>query len=147
MNKKPTSLAFGIVVANLLLGHFFAPIGMMLTPIVLIIVTIIIIFMTANLKPIYLTLLTFGLIVLNDIGLKLYAGGHHDNEGLSWMQLLFLLGLIPSYGILIFGILRTKKVELAEKIISIIFFPILIVGYLYLFNDLGLGRYYWYNWN
>ena len=132
---------------NLLLGHFFAPTGIMLTPIALAISTAVIVFGSDNLRPTVLTLIISGLIILHDTGLKLYAGGIHDSEGLGWLHLMLFIGLIPAYILTIAGIFRNKEVQLTEKVIALLIFPLIIAGHLYLFNDLGLGRYCSYHWN
>ncbi len=139
-------IATGVIIFNLLLGHFFAPTGMMLTPVALTIATTLIVFGAKSLKPIFKTLIILGLIILHDIGLKLYSGGTHDSEGLGWLHLMLFIGLVPSYILTIVGIFQNKKADKTEKILSIIIFPLVIVGHLYLFGDLGLGRYYWYDW-
>lgn len=146
-NRKLISFATGIIIVNLLLGHFFAPTGMMLTPIALTISTSLVVFGSKKLRPILLTLIILGLIILHDIGLKLYAGGTHDGPGLGWMNLMLFIGLVPTYILTIVGIFRNKPAKLTEKIISLLIFPLIIAGHLYLFSDLGLGRHYWYDWN
>ena len=136
-----------MIIVNLLLGHFFAPTGMMLTPIALTLSTAIIVFGSDNLRPKFLTLIILGLIILHDIGLKLYSGGTHDREGLGWLHLLLFIGLVPTYILTIVGIFRNKQAQLTEKILSLLIFPLIMAGHLYLFSDLGLGRHYWYDWN
>ena len=146
-NRKSISFATVVIIVNLLHGHFFAPTGMMLTPIVLTISTSLIVFGSKKLRPTLLTLIILGLIIIHDIGLKLYAGGTHDGPGLGWMNLMLLIGVVPAYILTIIGIFRNNQAKLTEKIISLLVFPLIIAGHLYLFSDLGLGRYYWYDWN
>ncbi|MCX2743343.1 hypothetical protein OO013_05670 [Mangrovivirga sp. M17] len=145
--RKSILIAAAVIVVNLLLGHFFASTGIMMTPVALIIATVLVVLNTKNLRPISMTLTIIGLIIIHDIGLKLYAGGTHDRQGLGWIHLMLIIGLIPSYILLIGGVIRNKKAPLAEKIISIVIFPLILAGHLYLFSDLGLGRHYWYDWN
>jgi hypothetical protein len=146
-DRKSILIATGVIILNLILGHFFAPTGMMLTPVALIIATVIVVFTTKKLRPIYITQTVLGLIILHDIGLKLYSGGTHDREGFGWLHLMLFLGLVPSYILTIIGIIRNKQTNWTEKILSILIFPLVIAGHLYLFDDLGLGRHYWYYWN
>ncbi len=141
-NRYSFLIAVGVVIVNLFLGHFFAPTGMMLTPVALTAGTAIIVFGYNNLKPIFMTLIVLGLIILHDIGLKLYSGGKHDIEGLGWLHLMLFIGLVPTYILIIVGIFRNKQAKKNEKIISVLIFPLIMAGHLYLFSDLGLGRYY-----
>ena len=73
-NKKSIICAIGVIIFNLLLGHFLAPTGLILAPIALIASSTIVVFKSANLRPLYLMLIILGLMVLLDLGLKLYAG-------------------------------------------------------------------------
>jgi hypothetical protein len=146
-NTTALGLATLTVILNGLIGHFFAPNGIMLTPIVLTITTSIVCFGTKNIKPILLSVLTYLFVALNDISIKLYSGGSHDNEGLGWIHLLLFVGLFPAFGILLATVLRRKEETVTNKIIAIVLFIGLVVGHLQVFSNLGLGRYYWYNWN
>jgi hypothetical protein len=146
-NKTALVLAILTVILNGFIGHFFAPNGIMLTPIVLLITTSLICFGTKNVKPIFISILTFLFVALNDISIKLYSGGSHDSEGLGWIHMLLLIGLLPTFGILLAAIFNSKEVTLTNKIIAVFLFVGLIAVHLQLFRNLGLGRYYWYEWN
>lgn len=146
-NKTSVGLATLTVIVNGFIGHFFAPNGIMLTPIVLTITTSLVCFGTKNIKTILISLLTYLFVALNDISIKLYSGGSHDSEGLGWVHLLLFVGLLPTFGILLTKIFRSKEETLTNKIIAVFIFVGLIAGHLQLFGNLGLGRYYWYDWN
>lgn len=113
-----------------------------MTPYVLILISVFIGLLNTEIKPIWKSVLLAGLIILNDIGLKLFSGGSHDSEGLGWIHMMLFIGLIPAFGLLIAGVFKTKKGVLRNKWIAILVFPILIWIHLLLFSDLGLGRYY-----
>lgn len=146
-NKTAIGLATLTVIVNGFIGHFFAPNGIMLTPIVLTITTSLVCFGTKNIKIIFISALTYLFIALNDISIKLYSGGSHDSEGLGWIHMLLFVGLLPTFGILLTTIFRSKEEPLTNKIIALVLFVGLIAGHLQLFSNLGLGRYYWYDWN
>jgi hypothetical protein len=146
-NKTAIGLATLTVIVNGFIGHFFAPNGIMLTPIVLTITTSLVCFGTKNIKIIFISALTYLFIALNDISIKLYSGGSHDSEGLGWIHMLLFIGLLPTFGILLATIFRNKEETLTNKTIAVVLFVGLIAGHLQLFSNLGLGRYYWYNWN
>jgi len=61
------SLASLIVITNGLIGHYFAPNGISLTPVVLTITSSMICFGTKNIKVIPIALLTYLFVALNDI--------------------------------------------------------------------------------
>lgn len=134
-------IAFILVIVNGFIGRFGAPSGIIFTPIVIIITTSFILFGT-DYKGILKCLLSFSLIALNDIFIKLYSGGKHDSEGLIWVNTFLWMGIIPSYIILLYSILKNPEESIFEKTSSLILFPILIFTYLHFFYKLGLGRYY-----
>jgi len=78
-------------------------------------------------------------IGLNDIGIKLFAGGRHDSEGLGWIHMLLFIGLVPCFIILIIGVLRDGRSAVISKILSVFIFALLICIHLELFNTVGLG--------
>jgi len=145
--KSSIIYSFLIIAINILIGQFFAPNGITYTPIALAIMTLIIVIGARQLRPISKSLLVTGFIILHDIGIKLYSGGRHDNEGSGWIHAFLFLGLTISYAILLFGIFRQKEYDLREKIFATFILPTVILIHLYFFTDLGLGRYYWYEWN
>lgn len=135
-------IAIFIVTLNGLIGHFYPPNGIVWTPLVISISTYLVAFRTTQLNPIIKSLLAFIFIALNDILLKLYVGGTHDNEGLAYILFFLYLGLIPTSGIILTSVITDKQTNIASKIISLVLFPALIVAHLYLFSNLGLGREY-----
>jgi len=84
------------------------------------------------------SLISYSFIGLNDIGIKLFAGGIHDYEGLGWIYMLLLIGLVPCSIILIIGVLRDEKSVAITKLISVFIFVLLIYVHLELFNSVGL---------
>jgi hypothetical protein len=132
---------FGLLIFNLFIGHYFAPTGILLTPVILTICAWTIAFRTSGLNIMLKTICIFCCVGLNDIFIKLYSGGTHDREGLGWIHALTLIGLIPTFGILIKTILEDKAAS-KIKIASVILFPTLLTIYYYFFMDLGLGRNY-----
>ncbi|MBS1612309.1 MAG: hypothetical protein JST49_05760 [Bacteroidetes bacterium] len=140
-------LALLVVIANGFIGHFFAPNGIMLTPIVLILTTGIVC-LTDNMHPILISIFSYFYVALNDILLKLYAGGSHDEEGLAWMAMFLLFGLVPSFIILVATVFRTKQAILAVRLLAVVLFIALVAIHLSVFERLGLGQQiYWYEWN
>jgi len=141
-NKKAIGLATLTVISNGLIGHYLAPSGILLTPIVMTITTSLVCYKTNNMKIVFISTLTYLFVAFNDILIKLYSGGSHDSEGLGWIQMMFFIGLLPTFGILLSTIFRNKEETISPKIIAVTIFIILIAGHLKLFNSLGLGRYY-----
>lgn len=141
-NYTLLGIATLIVILNGLIGHFFAPSGIMLTPIVLIVTTSLVCFGTKNIRSIFISILTFLFIALNDISIKLYSGGMHDFEGLGFIHMFMFIGLVPASGILLVSILKKKNENSINKILAIVLFAGLIAVHLQLFSNLGIGRFY-----
>ena len=131
-----------LVVINAILDHEVAPLGIMLTPILLIGISGIITFSERLEKPLLKSCILSFLICLNDAWIRLYGGGTHDREGLAWIDLLLFVGLIPAYLIFLTGILRDKKASWRHKIAALLLMPFSLWIYLLYFHDLGLGRRY-----
>ena len=130
-------VSFLIVFTNIVIGHFFAPYGILYTPIVLSIVSLIII-ATKETGLIFKGVLISLFIIMNDVGIKLYSGGIHDYEGLAWIHIFFLIGLILSYIILITGILLARHSSLRQKIAAALTLPVIITIHMYFFTELGI---------
>jgi hypothetical protein len=141
-NTTALGLATLTIILNGLIGHFFAPNGIMLTPIVLTIMTSLVCFGIKNIKIILLSTLVYLFVALNDISIKLYSAGSHDNAGLGWVYLLLLVGLVPTFGILLTTVIKRKEETVINRIIAVVLFIGLIAGHLKVFSNLGLGRYY-----
>ncbi|SDY95661.1 hypothetical protein [Hymenobacter psychrophilus] len=135
------SLCALLVLANALLDYYHAPTGIMLTPVIILSLTTLLV-ATKHLRtnPVSAILLVVLFICLNDMEIKLYGGGTHDNEGQAWIHLFLLIGLIPSYGALLFVIFRQATTSVSTKIAAVLLFPLLLFGYLTLFADLGIGQ-------
>jgi len=130
------------IILSALFGHYYPPIGIELTPVILII-TGVIVFNNLKFQNVFLkVLLFFSFVALNDLLIKLYAGGRHDYEGLAWTKLFLYIGLLPSYFILVKAIWLDRFAGQTSKIVSILVFPILVVIYLAISRDLGLGTEY-----
>ena len=77
------------------------------------------------------------LAFLNDILIKIYAGGTHDYQGLGFILAFTILGLIPSFLYFVFKIYkRNEKME--YKIIAVLLFIVLIICHHKMFSKLGL---------
>ena len=146
-NATAIGLALLTVVINGLIGHFFAPGGILLTPLVISATTFFVGYCTKNITVIFISILAFIFVALNDISIKLYAGGRHDNEGLMWTHLFLFIGLVPTSVILLIAVFRRKSARLTNKILALVLFAGLVWVHLLLFDDVGLGRSFWYEWN
>jgi uncharacterized membrane protein YGL010W len=130
-----------IVLVDILIGHFFAPTGITNLPIALIVITILILFYTKfniNSQCLIIALL----FLFADIGLKLYAGGTHDSEGQDFYNLFYFIGAIPSFGLIIFRVLKNTEINKVKKVFIILAFLIFLYFQNDLLGDLGYGKSY-----
>lgn len=139
--KKVTliSLLLGILVLTATVGHFLPPTGILVIPLVIILMTALIMLTDYDLPILTKSTISYLFIGLNDIGIKLFAGGRHDSEGLGWIHMLLFIGLVPCFIILIIGVLRDGRSAVISKILSVFIFALLICIHLELFNTVGLG--------
>ena len=130
-------LVFLLVVTNVCLDYYCAPVGILLTPGIIPLTVMLISSPTrhAHITKIFLSVL---LISLNDIGIKLFGGGKHDSEGQGVFHVVLLIGSALAYLILIARILRDKQ-RPATKMVGLVLFPLLLIIHLYLTRNLGMG--------
>lgn len=130
-----------ITFIHLYIGHYFAPSGIVLLPLTMILITVNI-FQFTSYKIYIKCLITAFLFLSLDIGLKLYAGGSHDSEGLDFMNLFYFIGIIPSLVIIFYKVYKSTEIILRTKILIIVLSLIFLYFQNDLFGTLGLGRYY-----
>ncbi len=96
--KDKNTLAIGLgltlVTVSNIIGHFAGPFSILATPILL---TIIIAGINSHLykSNFILTIVyNFGLLLLNDLLIRLYAGGTHDQVGKALISLFFIVAFV-----------------------------------------------------
>jgi hypothetical protein len=136
-----TIISIFTVFFHISIGHFFAPNGITFLPITMILMTFLI-FQLTGYKIYVKCFITVLLFLTLEIGIKFFAGGHHDNEGQIWINSFYLFGLIPSTIIIFYKIFKNTEIILKIKILIVCLF--LVFQYLQsiLFGSLGLGIYY-----
>lgn len=143
MNLKVSLfISVSLVVLNIILCHYYCFSGIGATPGVALIVSVLIAFFTSGIRLYQRIIFVAGLLIINDVGLKLYAAGSHDQVGQSWQTLFTIAGVLLALFILIVAAVKDKRETLLHKISILLAFPILLMIHLYLTMDLGLGRYY-----
>ena len=133
-----------IIIISNFIGHFAAPFSIFVTPIVLFIIIGAINF-SLYIENYYLTVLYgFGLLLLNDILVRLYAGGVHDDAGKAWIMLFFIITFcISILTMTAFAFTINKSYSTKKKIISVsikIVFVIILATLVGLFYDKYLSK-------
>jgi len=127
-----------ILFTSIAIGHFFPPVGILASPFIIIIMTGLIIFTDNKFKFMIKCLLAYSFIGLNDVGLRLFAGGIHDSEGIGWINALLFAGLIPCIIMLFVGLFRNRNSANWVSISGILIFVFLIYIHLQIFETLGI---------
>lgn len=135
---KLIGLLIFILLINTLTGHFLAPLGVLIIPIIMSSITGLIFFTKNNLSILLKSFLSYLFIGLNDIGIKLFAGGIHDMEGIGWINMLLCVGFVPCFILLGIGIFRDKNSVTLIKILSILIFILMAYIHLEIFETLGV---------
>jgi hypothetical protein len=97
-NKEDLAVISGIalIIISNVIGHSIPPFSILATPWVLTIVIAIINF------PLYKTsfsrtvMYNYGLLLVNDILVRCFAGGTDDAEGKAWISVMFILSFLIS---------------------------------------------------
>ena len=113
-------IGIGIIIICNILGHILPPFSLLLSSIYM---GIVIAFVN---KPLYLlnfkltTVYNFILLLLNDLTIRIYAGGTHDSQGKAWCFLMYFIGLIIAIIIMLVYSSETEKEYKINNIITII---------------------------
>jgi len=132
------SLLMLILLISIIVGHFLPPSGILGVPIVISLMTGLIIFANSEFNILIKSLLCYLFIALNDIGIKLFAGGIHDMEGVGWINMMLLIGLGISFVMLLIGVFRDRISKNWTKVLSVLLFILLIYIHLRIFETLGV---------
>ncbi len=131
-------LLTSILILSVIIGYLYPPSGIMYTPVVLSIMIWLVTFTNNGLNILAKTIISYLCIGLNDIGIKLFAGGAHDWEGQGWIHMLLFIGLVPCSIMLAIGIFRDHKSTIWFKVLNILLFGLLIYLHLEIFKTFGI---------
>ncbi len=111
-NKEELAIVSGIalIIISNVIGHSSPPFSILATPWVLTIVIAIINF------PLYKTsfsktvIYNYGLLLVNDILVRCFAGGADDAEGKAWISVMFILSfLICTIVMFVYSSMKSKN--------------------------------------
>lgn len=138
--QKTTLIGFLTLILLLIviIGHFLPPTGVLITPVTISLMAGVIIFTNNEFSILIKSILCYLYIGLNDIGIKLFAGGIHDSEGTGWIHVMLFIGLVPCFIMLLIGVFQDKGSTNWIKAISILVFILLIFIHLQIFETLGM---------
>lgn len=128
-----------ILLSSITIGHFFPPAGILIIPVIILMIIWLIMFTEIDCSIYLKSFFCYFFIGLNDIGIKLFAGGRHDLEGIGRIHMLFFVGLIPGFILLLMGIGRNKTSSVVIKVISILIFVLLVYSHFEMFETLGVN--------
>ena len=116
--KKIFIILFGLTLVFLsnIIGHFAAPFSIMITPLLLSIIIGGLNFSLYKSTYYWTVLYGFGLLLLNDVLIRIYAGGTHDDEGKGWIMLFFIIAFLLSGLIMVFlHSIQTRQIKKRKK--------------------------------
>jgi ABC-type multidrug transport system fused ATPase/permease subunit len=134
-----------IIFISNVVGHFAGPFSIMATPIIL---PLIVGGINSSLYKTnyYLTVLYgFGLLLLNDLLVRLYAGGIHDDAGKGWIALVYIFAFsicvltMTAFAFRLNKLYTTKRNTLAVS--TKIVFVIVLATLVGLFYDKYLSKF------
>ncbi len=111
-NYKLLSISFGVVILNNILGHYFPPFSIVASPILFLIIMSFMCYRLSKQDYTITMLCSFCLLILNDVLIRIFAGGMHDHQGQGFIFLSFIISfLICFVYILIFSFMNIKENE------------------------------------
>lgn len=131
------TLSLLFLLTNNYLGHVNPPFSILFTPVLIGVFTGLILFFTDFRIAAKFGLIT-GLVIVNDVFIRIYAGGTHDLEGLGWIAAFLFIGLIVSLiEIVVYGFIKHKH-EKVKYFLLLLAFCVILFSYLSYFNSLGM---------
>lgn len=127
-----------LLLASVIIGHFLPPTGIFMTPVTISLMTWLILFSDTDFSILVKSVLSYLFIGLNDIGMKLFAGGKSDLAGMGWIHLSLFIGLVPCFIMLLVSVFRDKRSSFGIKALSVLIFMVLIYMHLKMFKMLGV---------
>jgi len=124
---KSTYILTGLLIilgANLA-GHFYPPFSLMNSFLYMNIIVGLVNLPLYKINYYFTVVYNFILLLINDLFIRLYAGGNHDNEGMGWCWLMFSVGFIIATLIMIIYWATNFKNMSTEKKPSL---SIIIIG-------------------
>ena len=143
MNLKLILVGAGltlIAISNMI-GHFAPPFSILATPFLLTFIITEINYKLFQLNFHLTVLYSFGLLLLNDILIRLYAGGTHDSVGKAWILLFSGIALLIAFITMLiysFTTLRNNKSNFSARtvftnIATVILLTIFVSSFYYLY--------------
>ena len=131
-------LGLTIIFISNFVGHFAAPFSIFVTPFILPLVIGAINFPLYKANYYLTVVYGFGLLLLNDILVRLYAGGTHDDAGKAWIMLFFIFAFsICVLTMTIFAFRHNKFDTDKKKVLSVstkivfVIISAILVGFFY----------------
>ncbi|WP_291098119.1 MULTISPECIES: hypothetical protein [unclassified Flavobacterium] len=136
-NSIKIILALLLIVLTNILGHYFPPTSITLSPLTIGLLTGLLIF--TDFKFGYRILLITLAIIVNDICIKDFAGGTYDLEGEGFISAFLIIGLIISTIIILIKTVVLKNMNAIVKIMLTLMMPVIMFLYLQYFGLYGLS--------
>ena len=129
MNKTNSTLAYknvlilavslALCVFNNYMGHYYPPFSISKTPLLIGLVTAGIMYLTDFKLFTKFCWISF-FILLNDLLIRIYAGGNHDSEGVGWITLFLLMGLGLAFIIVLIYRITRERTSLKNYLIKML---------------------------
>jgi hypothetical protein len=134
---KIFSLNLALLVGLNIIGHYFPPFSILFSPIIILLICFNIFKTNINfyIKSIFIV---FSIIV-NDISLRLYAGGTHDSEGIMVINLFFYINFIIALISFLIFLIQKKEINFNKIFFLIICFS---TSYFYINYFYSIGMEY-----
>ncbi len=91
------SLGIALIIVSNIIGHFAGPFSIFVTPIILTLIIAGLNFELYKTNFLLTVVYNFGLLLFNDMFIRFYAGGTHDQVGKAWIMLFFTLAFVSAF--------------------------------------------------
>lgn len=130
-----------VIIVNNILGHYYGPFSITWTPLILIFIIAGINYPLYRYNFLLAIVYNYILLLLNDVLIRLFAGGTHDHIGRGWVMLAFISAFMLStlsmviYALFINSAITNKKQRI-ENLLTVLISAILVGLIYWTFNSI-----------
>jgi hypothetical protein len=136
---KAVAISLSLIIINNVLGHYFPPISILLTPVVIGVISVLI--SRLDIQIVLIVLLVIISILLNDILIKFFAGGTADFEGAGFINLFLIFACIIATILTPTLLIVSNNRNVVSTIFACLLIPLSVYIHLLYFDFLGLVDY------
>ena len=140
-DKNILVIGVGLIIVSNIIGHFAGPFSIFATPFLLTVIIAVLNFQLYKSNFLLTVAYNFGLLLFNDLFIRFYAGGTHDQVGKAWISMLFSIAFVLAFIIMmvysfttVYSLNKTVKIKKVLMNIFVLLTLTTLTGLLYFYK-------------